>query len=688
MAGQLNPHLLLAVPLAPLAGSAIAGLLGTKFFGNLVGRKVSHTVTILGVLIAFIISCMTLSSVIDGASYNGTLYQWMQVAGLKLEVGFLVDSLTAMMMCVVTFVSLMVHIYTIGYMKDDEGYNRFFSYISLFTFSMLMLVMSNNFLQLFFGWEAVGLVSYLLIGFWYTKPTAIYANMKAFLVNRVGDFGFILGIGLLLAYAGSMNYAEVFAKKEELARFLLPGTNWMLITVACICLFIGAMGKSAQFPLHVWLPDSMEGPTPISALIHAATMVTAGIFMVARMSPLFELSDTALSFILVIGSITALFMGFLGIIQNDIKRVVAYSTLSQLGYMTVALGASAYSVAVFHLMTHAFFKALLFLAAGSVIIGMHHDQDIRNMGGLRKYMPITWITSLLGSLALIGTPLFSGFYSKDSIIEAVQASHIVGSGFAQFAVLAGVFVTAFYSFRMYFLVFHGKENFGHAHGHQDAHDDHHADAHDDHDEHHHGLAPGQKPHESPMVVWLPLVLLAIPSVVIGFFAIEPMLFGNFFKGVIFVDEAHLAMEELTQEFHGPLAMAIHALTSLPFWLALAGVVTSYVFYMLKPEIPTAIKKHAHAIYNLLDNKYYMDRFNEIVFAGGARMLGNGLWNVGDKGLIDGLIVNGSAKVVGWLSRGVRLFQTGYLYHYAFVMILGVLGFLTYFMFPFMFPLAK
>ncbi|MET3118139.1 NADH-quinone oxidoreductase subunit L [Undibacterium sp. GrIS 1.8] len=688
MAGQLNPHLLLAVPLAPLAGSAIAGLLGTKFFGNLVGRKVSHTVTILGVLIAFIISCMTLSSVIDGATYNGTLYQWMQVAGLKLEVGFLVDSLTAMMMCVVTFVSLMVHVYTIGYMKDDEGYNRFFSYISLFTFSMLMLVMSNNFLQLFFGWEAVGLVSYLLIGFWYTKPTAIYANMKAFLVNRVGDFGFILGIGLLLAYAGSMNYAEVFAKKEELAKFLLPGTNWMLITVACICLFIGAMGKSAQFPLHVWLPDSMEGPTPISALIHAATMVTAGIFMVARMSPLFELSDTALSFILVIGSITALFMGFLGIIQNDIKRVVAYSTLSQLGYMTVALGASAYSVAVFHLMTHAFFKALLFLAAGSVIIGMHHDQDIRNMGGLRKYMPITWITSLLGSLALIGTPFFSGFYSKDSIIDAVQASHIVGSGFAQFAVLAGVFVTAFYSFRMYFLVFHGKENFGHAHGHQDAHDDHHADAHDDHDEHHHGLAPGQKPHESPMVVWLPLVLLAIPSVVIGFFAIEPMLFGNFFKGVIFVDEAHHSMEELTQEFHGPLAMAIHALTSLPFWLALAGVVTSYVFYMLKPEIPTAIKKHAHAIYTLLDNKYYMDRFNEIVFAGGARMLGNGLWNVGDKGLIDGLIVNGSAKFVGWLSRGVRLFQTGYLYHYAFVMILGVLGFLTYFMFPFMFPLAK
>ena len=685
MAGQLNPLLLLAVPLAPLAGSAIAGLLGTKFFGNLVGRSVSHSATILGVLIAFVISCMTLSAVIDGATYNATLYQWMNVGGLKLEVGFLVDSLTAMMMCVVTFVSLMVHIYTIGYMKDDEGYNRFFSYISLFTFSMLMLVMSNNFLQLFFGWEAVGLVSYLLIGFWYTKPTAIYANMKAFLVNRVGDFGFILGIGLLVAYAGSMNYAEVFAKKEELLRLTLPGTDWMLITVACICLFIGAMGKSAQFPLHVWLPDSMEGPTPISALIHAATMVTAGIFMVARMSPLFELSDTALSFILVIGSITALFMGFLGIIQNDIKRVVAYSTLSQLGYMTVALGASAYSVAVFHLMTHAFFKALLFLAAGSVIIGMHHDQDIRNMGGLRKYMPITWITSLLGSLALIGTPFFSGFYSKDSIIEAVQASHLAGAGFAQFAVLAGVFVTAFYSFRMYFLVFHGKENFGHAHdhAHHDAHDDH-----DGHDEHHHGLAPGQKPHESPMVVWLPLVLLAIPSVIIGFLTIEPMLFGNFFQGVIIVDEAHHAMEELKHEFHGPVAMAIHALTSLPFWLALAGVATSYFFYMVKPAIPTAIKKNFSAIYTLLDNKYYMDRFNEIVFSGGARLLGGGLWNIGDKGLIDGLVVNGSAKLVGLLSKGVRLLQTGYLYHYAFVMILGVFGFLTYFMFPFMFPLAK
>ena len=681
MAGQiLNPNLLLAIPLAPLVGSMVAGLLGTKFLGNVVGRKTSHTVTILGVLIALILSVQTLMAVMDGASFNGTIYNWMTVAGLKLEVGFQIDALSAMMMCVVTFVSLMVHIYTIGYMAEDEGYNRFFSYISLFTFSMLMLVMANNFLQLFFGWEAVGLVSYLLIGFWYTRPTAIFANMKAFLVNRVGDFGFILGIGLLLAYAGSMNYQEVFAQKDALVAANLPGTDWMIITVACICLFIGAMGKSAQFPLHVWLPDSMEGPTPISALIHAATMVTAGIFMVARMSPLFELSDTALSFVLVIGSITALFMGFLGIIQNDIKRVVAYSTLSQLGYMTVALGASAYSAAVFHLMTHAFFKALLFLGAGSVIIGMHHDQDIRNMGGLRKYMPITWITSLLGSLALIGTPFFSGFYSKDSIIEAVHATTLWGSGFANFAVLAGVFVTAFYSFRMYFLVFHGEERFGKPHHHSEGHDSdghHEEDAHDDH--HHHGLAPGQKPHESPLVVTLPLMLLAIPSVIIGFMTIGPMLFGDFFKGVIFVGDNHVGLKELAANWHGPVAMVTHGLTTAPFWLALSGVAAAYYCYMVNPRVPAWFYAKFRAVHTLLDNKYYMDKFNDVVFAGGARLLGGGLWNVGDRNLIDGLVVNGSAKVVGWFSSLVRLLQTGYIYHYAFVMILGVLGFLIYFL---------
>ena len=668
---ELSLTSLLAVPLAPLVGSIAAGLLGRS-----IGRRASHVLTILGVLLSFIISAMTLKAVaVDGAHFNATVYEWMTLGSLKMEVGFLVDGLTAMMMCVVTFVSLMVHIYTIGYMEEDDGYQRFFSYISLFTFSMLMLVMSNNLLQLFFGWEAVGLVSYLLIGFWFKKPTAVFANMKAFLVNRVGDFGFILGIGLLLAFTGTLNYNELFAKANELTALTLPKTDWSLITVICICLFIGAMGKSAQFPLHVWLPDSMEGPTPISALIHAATMVTAGIFMVTRMSPLFELSDAALNFILVIGSITALFMGFLGIIQNDIKRVVAYSTLSQLGYMTVALGLSAYNVAVFHLMTHAFFEALLFLGAGSVIMGMHHDQDIRNMGGLRKHMPITWITSLIGSLALIGTPFFAGFYSKDSIIEAAHASHLPAAGFAVFAVTAGVFITAFYSFRMYFLVFHGKENFHHKPfpGEHDHHDDH---GHDDH-----GHGHDHTPHESPWVVTAPLLLLAIPSVVIGFLAIEPMLFGDFFKGAIFVNhELHPAMEELAHEFHGATAMALHAFGTLPFWLALGGVVTAYVFYMVAPQIPATFARVLRPLIVIGENKYYLDWFNEHILAAGARLLGRGLWKVGDVGIIDGLLVNGSAKLVGLIGSLTRLFQTGYLYHYALVMILGVFALMTWFVF--------
>ena len=666
MSATLSATTLLAVPMAPLLGAVLAGVFGTTLGGNWIGRRLSHSLTILGVAVAFVLSAMTLQSVIyDGARFNETLYTWMVVGGLKMEIGFLVDGLTAMMMCVVTFVSLMVHIYTIGYMEEDEGYNRFFGYISLFTFSMLMLVMSNNMLQLFFGWEAVGLVSYLLIGFWYNKPTAIFANMKAFLVNRVGDFGFILGIGLIAAYAGTLNYTEAFGKAGELAKLSFPGTSWMLITVICICLFIGAMGKSAQFPLHVWLPDSMEGPTPISALIHAATMVTAGIFMVARMSPFFELSDTALSFVMIIGAITALFMGFLGIIQNDIKRVVAYSTLSQLGYMTVALGASAYSVAVFHLMTHAFFKALLFLAAGSVIMGVHHNQDIRWMGGLRKYMPITWITTLLGSLALIGTPLFSGFYSKDEIILAIHASKLPGSSFAYFAVLAGVFITAFYSFRMYFLVFHGKERFD-----QNP-DAHHDDHHGEHDAH-------SKPHESAWVVTLPLILLAIPSVLIGFFTIEPMLFGEFFKDSIYVNlSIHNAMEVLRQDFHGPLKLAIHGLMSAPFWLAFAGVVMSYYMYIINPALPAAIKRMFLPIYTLLENKYYLDWFNENVLARGARALGSLLWE-NDKKVIDGTLVNGSWKVVGLISSITRKLQTGYLYHYAFSMILGVFVLLAYF----------
>ena len=668
MSQTLQTSNLLAVPLAPLVGSVLAGVFGTHFGGNWLGRRITHSLTILGVLVAFILSAQTLWSVgVDGARFNETLYIWMVVGGLKMEIGFLIDGLTAMMMCVVTFVSLMVHIYTIGYMEEDEGYNRFFSYISLFTFSMLMLVMSNNMLQLFFGWEAVGLVSYLLIGFWFNKPTAIFANMKAFLVNRVGDFGFILGIGLIAAFAGTLNYTEAFAKTADLAALNLPGTEWMLVTVICICLFIGAMGKSAQFPLHVWLPDSMEGPTPISALIHAATMVTAGIFMVARMSPLFELSDTALNLVMVIGAITALFMGFLGLIQNDIKRVVAYSTLSQLGYMTVALGASAYSVAVFHLMTHAFFKALLFLGAGSVIMGMHHNQDIRWMGGVRKYMPITWITSLLGSLALIGTPFFSGFYSKDSIIEAVAESTLPAAGFAHFAVLAGVFVTAFYSFRMYFLVFHGAERYDQN---PDAHHDDHA-----HDDGHHDHTP----HESPWVVTAPLLLLAIPSVVIGYFTIDAMLFGDFFKDAIFVNEdKHEAMHELGHAYHGAIAMAMHAFSSTPFWLAFAGVVSSYYMYMINPAVPAAIKRACMPIYNLFENKYYMDWINENILARGARALGTGLWKGADQSVIDGGIVNGSWKLVGAVSAVTRQIQTGYLYHYALAMIVGVFLLMTWF----------
>ena len=568
------PSIYLIIALAPLLGAVLAGFFGTGFLGQQIGRRASHFITIALVAVSVIGSVIVLKDVLGGLRFDGTVYTWAMLDNVKLEVGFLIDPLSALMMVVVTSVSLMVHIYTIGYMAEDPGYQRFFAYISLFTFAMLMLVMSNNMVQLFFGWEAVGLVSYLLIGFWYTKPTAIFANMKAFLINRVGDFGFILGIGLLFAYAGSMHYGEVFKQADHLVTLKLPGSDWMLITVACICLFVGAMGKSAQVPLHAWLPDSMEGPTPISALIHAATMVTAGIFMVARFSPLFELSDTALSFVIVIGAIGALFLGILGIVQNDIKKVVAYSTLSQLGYMTVALGASAYSVAIFHLMTHAAFKALLFLGAGSVIMGMHHDQDIRNMGGLRKYMPITWITFLIGTLALVGTPFFSGFYSKDHIIEAAGAATVWGAQFAHYATLAGVFITSLYSFRVYFLVFHGKERFDtHGdHGHTD-HSAHAAHGHDDHSHDDHGHHGGV-PHESPWVVTVPLVALAIPSVVLGALVIDPLLFGSYFKDVITVLHQHPAMHELAHEWHGYVDAALAGFVSLPFFLLLAGFVVA------------------------------------------------------------------------------------------------------------------
>ena len=651
--------LYLIIALTPLAGCLLAGL-----FGNTIGRRGAHTVTILGVAVSAVLSAYVLCGFIDGsrAKFDENVYTWLTMNGLDFSVGFLVDSLTALMMVVVTSVSLMVHIYTIGYMADEEvGYQRFFSYISLFTFSMLMLIMSNNFIQLFFGWEAVGLVSYLLIGFYFKRDSAIFANLKAFLVNRVGDFGFVLGIGLVLAYfGGSLRYADVFAYLPNVVGSTLFG--WDLITITCLLLFVGAMGKSAQFPLHVWLPDSMEGPTPISALIHAATMVTAGLFMVSRMSPMYELSTTALSVIMVIGAITALFMGFLGTIQNDIKRVVAYSTLSQLGYMTVALGVSAYSVAMFHVMTHAFFKALLFLAAGSVIIGMHHDQDMRNMGGLRKYMPITWFTMLLGNLALIGTPLFSGFYSKDSIIEAVHASNLPGSGFAYFAVLASVFVTAFYAFRQYFIVFHGKERW------REAKHDHH----NDHG-HHHGLKPSDNPHESPWVVTLPLILLAIPSVIIGYIAIEPMLYGDFFKDVIYVNhELHPVMHIMKEEFHGAMAMVSHSLHTPVLYLAIGGVLAAWFLYVKAPQLPAKIAQAFRPVYVLFENKYYLDNIYFAVFAKGTLALGTFFWKAVDTAIIDNGLVNGAAKLVGAVAGQVRRLQTGFIYTYAAAMVSGVL----------------
>ena len=657
----------LAVPLLPLIASFIVGIFGRKlpeFFAS--------SMTISSVFISFLLSCMTLNETLNGLILNQTIYQWLLTGHYQFEVGFLIDNLTAMMMVVVTFVSLMVHIYTMGYMKGDPGYRRFFSYISLFTFSMLMLVMSNNFMQLFFGWEAVGLVSYLLIGFWFEKPTAIYANLKAFLVNRVGDFGFILGIAMILYWTGSLDYATVFKNVGVISAHTMQlfGQPVSVITVICILLFIGAMGKSAQVPLHVWLPDSMEGPTPISALIHAATMVTAGIFMVSRTSPLFELSDTALSFVMIIGAITALFMGLLGIIQNDIKRVIAYSTLSQLGYMTVALGASAYSVAMFHLMTHAFFKALLFLGAGSVIIGMHHDQNIQHMGNLRKYMPITWVTFLIGSLALIGTPLFSGFYSKDSLIEAVKLSDLSGSSFAYFSVLVGVFVTAFYSFRLYFLVFHGKEKWR-------------IQKLARHDDHHHGLSPKDNPHESSLSITLPLVLLAIPSLVIGYITIEPMLFGSFFTKSIFLNsEVHPTMGHLSHHFHeiyhGPFGMALHSIISLPFLFASSGVLLAYYCYQINLNLPKFVFSRTQGIYRILENKYGFDTFNEKFFALGSRFLGEKFWQIGDMKIIDGWLVNGTARSIGKLSEKIRVIQSGYIYHYAFAMVIGVFLFLTFF----------
>ncbi|BAS67388.1 NADH-quinone oxidoreductase subunit L [Bathymodiolus septemdierum thioautotrophic gill symbiont] len=641
--------LYLTLALAPLVGAIIAG-----FFGRALGRNATHTITILGVLVSTVLALMVFDAHVlqKGAIFNQNLYTWMQIGGLNISVGFLVDNLTAVMLVVVSFVSLMVHIYTIGYMDDDKDYTKFFSYISLFTFSMFMLVMSNNFMQLFFGWEAVGLVSYLLIGFWHHKESAVEANLKAFLVNRVGDFGFLLGIGLVLAFSGSLDYMEVFNSLDKTVGETLWGAD--LITVICLLLFVGAMGKSAQVPLHVWLPGSMEGPTPISALIHAATMVTAGIFMVSRMSPMFEMSDVALTVIMVIGATTALFMGLLGIVQNDIKKVVAYSTLSQLGYMTVALGVSAYSVAIFHLMTHAFFKALLFLGAGSVIVAMHHEQDIRKMGGLKKYLPITYITALIGTLALIGFPGFSGFYSKDMIIEAVHFSNLPFADWVYYAVIAGVFITAFYSFRMFFLVFHGESRV-----------DHHTKEH---------------LRESPLSITFPLIILAIPSAVIGYFTIEPMLFQGWLDNAITVTENHPSMSELSYEFHGALAMISHAVQTLPFWMMVGGIVAAWVFSLYRTEWADWVQKKFSAIDYVLKSLYGFDRFNDIIFVNGIKQLGNVLWKVSDSTIIDAFLVNGSARFVGFIGSMVRPIQTGYVYHYAFFMIFSLLIILTWVLF--------
>ncbi|MCZ6687174.1 MAG: NADH-quinone oxidoreductase subunit L [Gammaproteobacteria bacterium] len=634
----------LTIVLAPLLAAIVAGL-----FGRQIGRAGAHWLTIMAVALSCGLSIYVLKGiVVDGDPvFNGTVYTWADIDGLHMEVGFLIDRLAALMMAVVSFISLMVHIYTIGYMKDDPGYQRFFSYISLFTFSMLMLVMSNNFVQLFFGWEAVGLVSYLLIGFWYKRPTAIFANLKAFLVNRVGDFGFILGIAGIYYYTGSMDYWQVFQQAPALTSQtmqIFPGMDWQVLSVICICLFIGAMGKSAQVPLHVWLPDSMEGPTPISALIHAATMVTAGIFMVARMSPLFELSTTALGFVLVIGALTAFFMGLLSIVQNDIKRVVAYSTISQLGYMTVALGASAYAAGIFHLTTHAFFKALLFLVAGSVIIAMHHEQDLRKMGGLRKYMPVTYWAAVVGSLALIGFPGFSGFFSKDALIEAVHLSQAPGAGLAYWAILLSVFVTALYTFRMLFLTFHGKERM---------------------DRH-----TREQLKESPLVVTVPLVLLAIPSAMIGWYTIEPLLFGGFFGDSIRVLPAQDVLARLGQDFHGPAAFVLHGIKGPAFWLAIGGVGTAWWVYLKNPGLSQKIARRLNHLYELLVNKYYFDDFNEKIIAAGGRGVGKFLWRIGDEKIIDGGLVNGTANGIAWIAQRVRGIQTGYLYHYAFTMIFG------------------
>ena len=650
---NLLHQLPIIIVFTPLIGALIAGLLGKR-----IGTKGAHWVTIIGVAISCLCAIILFKLVeIDNAkAYHITLYQWVTSGNFNFSVSFMIDHLTTIMMMVVTSVSLLVHIYSIGYMKDDPGYQRFFAYMSAFTFAMLTLVAADNFMLLFFGWEGVGVVSYLLIGFWFKKDSASTSGFKAFLVNRVGDFGFLLGLAVLLGYFGSVDYATVFAKASSMATAtisLIPGHPISVITLASILLFVGAMGKSAQVPLHVWLPESMEGPTPISALIHAATMVTAGVYMVARISPMLEYSQVALSVILIVGAAGALFMGLIGLVQNDIKKVIAYSTMSQLGYMMAANGASAFSAGIFHLATHAFFKALLFLGAGSVIIAMHHEQDLRNMGNLKKYMPITYITFLIGSLSLAALPPFAGFYSKDAIIEAVKMATIPGAGFAYVCLLVGAFVTALYTFRALFLAFHTEERFD--------------------------QRMQEHLHESPKVVWIPLAILAVPSVIIGAIMAIPMLYGEhtWLSNAIFTLPKLNVLAEMREEYHGLWHATYTAVLGLPFWFSVAGIATAWVCYIKRPELPERIMHKLHGFYNVLVNKYWFDAFNQNVIVKGACSLGRFCYRVTDLHIIDGWFVNGSGRAVKVIAGISRRLQTGYLFHYALTMIVGLVMFLCW-----------
>jgi NADH-quinone oxidoreductase subunit L len=636
--------------LAPLLGSLLAGLAGRQ-----IGKKGSHWITIILMSISFVSAISVLEMVIwNHQSFNGTLYTWGSSGSFQFNLGFLIDPLSVVMMALVTFVSLLVHLYSVGYMAEDPSNQRFFSYVSLFTFFMLLLVTANNFLQLFFGWEGVGLVSYLLIGFWFSKESAASGSLKAFIVNRIGDFAFILGIAAIHNYFNTLDYASVFDKASSLVgtnMAIFPGTYWMVLTVICVLLFVGAMAKSAQVPLHIWLPESMEGPTPISALIHAATMVTAGVFMVARMSPLFELSQTALTMILVVGSTGALFLGLLAFVENDIKRIIAYSTMSQLGYMMAANGASAFSAGIFHLLTHGCFKALLFLSAGSVIVAMHHEQDLRNMGGLRKYLPITYLCFLVGAISLAAIPPFSGYFSKEAVIEAVRLSYIPGAHYAYYCLLAGSFVTAFYIFRAFFMAFHGKERMDEK------------------------LRRHLK--ESHWTLLTAMVSLAIPSICLGGIMVHSILYetpGLLGKS-IYISPQFDVLADMAGKFHGVMNQTYQAFTSTPFWFALSGVFFAWLVVIRQPACFDRLSQYLSIFRLILTRQYGLDWFSDTVVARGSRGIADFFFKTGDSKIIDHFLINGSGRGVTWMSNIVRRMQSGYLYHYAFVMILGLLGLL-------------